>query len=80
MSTRILRSPPNCSAILDVQVPAIVAVHGASVPWGCVQADGAMVIPARLVPDLLCVLPPILGPERVAWLASRARRRFGAAE
>jgi hypothetical protein len=66
--------------IADVQVPAIVAVHGASVPWGCVQADGAMVIPARLVPDLLCVLPPILGPERVAWLASRARLRFGAAE
>ena len=27
------------------------------------------------VPDLLCVLPVVLGPERVAWLADRARIR-----
>jgi hypothetical protein len=26
--------------------------------------------------DLLRALPPILGPERVAWLADRARLRF----
>ena len=31
---------------------------------------------ARRVPDLLWALPPILGPERVAWLADRARLRF----
>jgi len=62
--------------IADIQVPAIVAVHGAIVPWGRVHADGVTVIPARRVPDLLQALPPILGPERVAWLADRARLRF----
>jgi hypothetical protein len=65
--------------IAEVQIPAIVAVHGTSVPWGRVQADGVTVVPARRVPDLLQALPPILGPERVAWLADRARLRFRAA-
>jgi hypothetical protein len=60
----------------SIIVAAIMAVHGASVPWGRLQADGAIVAPARRVPDLLCALPPVLGPERVAWLADRARLRF----
>jgi Nuclease-related domain len=62
--------------IADLQVPAVVAVHGASVPWGRLEADGVTIVPARRVPDLLQALPPILGPERVAWLADRARLRF----
>jgi hypothetical protein len=62
--------------IADIQIPAIVAVHGASVPWGRVHADGATVLPARRVPDVLQALPAVLGPERVAWLADRARLRF----
>jgi hypothetical protein len=62
--------------IADLQVAAIVAVHGASVPWGELQAEGVTVVPARRLPDLLCALPPVLGPERVAWLADRARLRF----
>ena len=62
--------------VADVQVAAIVAVHGASVPWGRLEADGVTVVPARRVPDLLRAMPPILGPERVAWLADRARLRF----
>jgi hypothetical protein len=62
--------------IADIQVAAIVAVHGASVPWGCLQADTITVVPARRVPDLLRALPPILGPEQVVWLADRARLRF----
>jgi Nuclease-related domain len=65
--------------VADVDVAAIVAVHGACVPWGRVRADGVTVIPARRVPDLLEALPPILGPERVAWLADRARLRFQSA-
>jgi Nuclease-related domain len=65
--------------VADVRVAAIMAVHGASVPWGRLQADGAIVAPARRVPDLLCALPLVLGPERVAWLADRARLRFRAA-
>jgi hypothetical protein len=65
--------------IADVQVVAIVAVHGANVPWGRLQADGVIVAPARRVPDLLQALPSMLGPERVAWLADRARLRFRAA-
>jgi Nuclease-related domain len=62
--------------IADIQVAAIVAVHGASVPSGLLQADGVTIVPARRVPDLLQALPPMLGPERVAWLADRARLRF----
>ena len=62
--------------IADLNVGAIVAVHGASVPWGRLEADGVTVASARRVPDLLRALPPILGPERVAWLADRARLRF----
>jgi hypothetical protein len=65
--------------VADVQVAPIIAVHGASVPWGWLQVDGVSVAPARQVPDLLQALPPILGPERVAWLADRARLRFRAA-
>jgi hypothetical protein len=63
----------------EVQVGAIVAVHGVSVPWGRLEADGVTVAPARRVPDLIRALPPVLGPERVAWLADRARLRFRAA-
>jgi hypothetical protein len=65
--------------VADVQVVAIMAVHGANVPWGRLAADGVIVAPARRVPDLLQALPPILGPERVVWLADRARLRFRAA-
>jgi Nuclease-related domain len=62
--------------IAEVQVAAVVAVHGSSVPWGQVDTDGVTVIPARRVSDLLAALPPGLGPERVAGLADRARLRF----
>jgi Nuclease-related domain len=62
--------------VADITVAAIVAVHGASVPWGSLQTDGVSIVPARRVPDLLQALPPVLGPERVAWLADRARLRF----
>jgi hypothetical protein len=62
--------------IADVQIPAIMAVHGASIPWGRIHADGVSVISARQLTGLLQSLPPILGPERVAWLADRARLRF----
>jgi Nuclease-related domain len=62
--------------IADIQVAAIVAVHGASIPWGALRADGVTIVPARRLPDLLCALQPVLGPERVAWLTDRARLRF----
>jgi hypothetical protein len=65
--------------VADVQIGAIMAVHGAKVPSGRLAADGVIVAPARRVPDLLQALPAILGPERVAWLADRARLRFRAA-
>jgi hypothetical protein len=65
--------------VAEVQVAAVVSVHGASVPWGLLQAEGVAIVPARRVPGLLQALPSILGPERVAWLADRARLRFRAA-
>jgi hypothetical protein len=36
-------------------------------------------MPARRLPNMLRTLPPVLGPERVADLATRARVRFHAA-
>jgi Nuclease-related domain len=62
--------------IADLTVAAIVAIHGTPVPCGRLDTDGVTVTPAKRVPDLLQALPPILGPERVAWLADRARLRF----
>jgi Nuclease-related domain len=62
--------------IAEIQVAAIAAVHGASIPGGLLRADGVIIIPARRLPDVLQGLPPVLGPERVAWLADRARLRF----
>jgi hypothetical protein len=47
--------------IADVQVAAIVAVHGASIPWGALRAEGVTVVPARRLPDLLCALSRSLG-------------------
>jgi hypothetical protein len=61
-----------------VVVP-IVAVHGAKVPWGKVVVDGIPVVTARHLPSMLRRLPAVLGPERVAALASQARVRFHAA-
>jgi hypothetical protein len=60
----------------DVAVVPIVAVHDAQVPWGKVVTDGVPVVAARRLPSMLRALPAVLGPERVAWLADRARVRF----
>ena len=59
----------------QVVVP-IMAVHGAQVPWGKVVVDGVPVVAARRLPSTLRQLPAVLGPERVAGLAERARIRF----
>jgi hypothetical protein len=64
---------------LGMAVVPIVAVHGAQVPWGKVVTDGVPVLPARRLPSMLCELPAIVGPERVASLAEQARVRFHAA-
>jgi hypothetical protein len=44
-----------------------------------VVIDGVPVVLARRLPSMLCALPAILGPERVAALADQARIRFPAA-
>jgi hypothetical protein len=62
--------------ITDVTVAAAIAVHGVSVPWRRVDADGSPVVPVRQISDLLEVPPPILGLERVAGSAVPARLRF----
>jgi Nuclease-related domain len=59
-----------------VAVVPIVAVHGAQVPWGKVVTDGVPVVAARRLPSMFRALPPVLGSERVAWLADQARVRF----
>jgi hypothetical protein len=63
----------------DLVVVPIVAVHGAGVPWGKVVVEGVPVVPARRLPSMLRTLPAVLGPERVAAVASQARLRFRAA-
>jgi hypothetical protein len=70
------RRHPSLAARGGRERRTAMAVHGANVPWGRLAADGVIVAPARRVPDLLQALPAILGPERVAWLADRARLRF----
>jgi hypothetical protein len=63
--------------VLDAaDVDAIVAIHGASVPWSRVVVSGVTVAPASRLQDLLRARPPILTAEQVAWLADRARVRF----
>ena len=62
-----------------VEVVPLVAVHGASVPFGKLVADGVPVVAARRLPGLLRHLPAVLGPERVAGLADTARVGFHAA-
>jgi hypothetical protein len=62
-----------------VAVLPIVAVHGAQVPWGKVVVEGVPVVTARRLPSMLRQLPAVLGPERVAAVASQARIRFRAA-
>ena len=57
-------------------VMPFVAVHGAQVPWGKVVVEGVPVVTARRLPSMLRELPAVLGPERVADLADRARVRF----
>jgi hypothetical protein len=64
----------------DVVVVPVVAVHGAQVPWGKVVTQGVPVVAARRLPSMLCQLPAVLGPERVAVLADHARIRFHAAD
>jgi hypothetical protein len=63
----------------DVVVVPIVAVHGAPVPWGKVVMNGVPVVAARRLPSMLRELPAVLGPERVAAVATQARVRFHAA-
>jgi hypothetical protein len=62
-----------------VVVLPVVAVHSAQVPWGKVIVKGVPVVPAQRLPSMLCQLPAVLGPERVAALAEQARIRFHAA-
>jgi hypothetical protein len=62
-----------------VAVVPVVVVHGSQVPWGKVVMDGIPVVSAKRLPSMLRELPAVLGPERVAWLADRARLRFRAA-
>ena len=55
------------------------ADQAAQVPWGKVVTQGVPVVAAKRLPSMLRQLPAVLGPERVAWLADRARIRFHAA-
>jgi hypothetical protein len=62
-----------------VVVVPIVAVHGVQVPWGKVVMNGVPIVSARRLPSMLCALPAVLGPERIADPADQARVRFHAA-
>jgi hypothetical protein len=64
--------------VADVQVEAISGAWRVR-PLGAAGGRRCHRRPTRQIPDLLQALPPILGSERVAWLADRARLRFHAA-
>jgi hypothetical protein len=72
--------PPGVLPDPGVAVVPIVAVHGARVPWGKVVVEGVPVVAAWRLPSMLRQLPAVLGPERVATVADRARVRFRAAD
>jgi hypothetical protein len=60
----------------DIAVVPIVAVVGATVPFGQVTAHDVTVIPARRLPGLLRSLPPTLTPERAREVAAQINRRL----
>jgi hypothetical protein len=62
----------------DVAVVPIVAVVGATVPFGQVTAHDVTVIPARRLPGLLRSLPPSLTPQRAREVAAQIERRLDA--
>ncbi len=62
----------------DIAVVPIVAVIGATVPYGQVTAHDVTVIPARRLPGLLRSLPPTLTPERAREVAAQINRRLEA--
>ena len=61
---------PNPLAGRSLRAPVLWGVV-----WGVIQAA----MPARRLPRMLRTLPAVLGPERVAALADKARIRFRAA-
>jgi hypothetical protein len=69
---------PRCGQCRSRPTVPIVAVHGAQVSWGKVVVEGVPVVLARHLPSMLRQLPAVLGPERVAAVASQARIRFRA--
>jgi hypothetical protein len=70
--------PPGVLPDPGLVVVPIVAVHGARVPWGKVVVGGVPVVAARRLLSMLRQLPAVLGPERVAAVATQARIRFRA--
>ena len=62
----------------DIAVVPIVAVVGATVPFGQVTSMGVTVVPARRLPGLLRGLPPTLTPERAREVAAQIERRLDA--
>jgi hypothetical protein len=66
----------HAAQLLAVNANPVMAVHGAPVPPGHAGVDGVTVVAAGHLPDMLRAQPPVLEPERVAWLAEQARSRF----
>jgi hypothetical protein len=69
----------RAAAVLDApQVPtlAVLAIHGASVPWGELVTGGVPVLAAGRLLAALRALPGVLTPVQVAGLADRARTRL----
>jgi Nuclease-related domain len=62
----------------DIAVVPVVAVVGATVPYGQVTAHDVTVVPARRLPGLLRSLPPSLTPERAREVAAQINRRLDA--
>jgi Nuclease-related domain len=63
-------------AAYDIDVVPIVAVVGAPVPWGQVSVEGIPVVAAGTLPGMLRSLPPVLLPQRAAWVASQLDARL----
>ncbi len=65
----------SVEAILDAPVVPLLCVHGASVQWGGLRAQGVAIVPAGQLQAALGA-DPVLAAEQVAVLAGTAQARL----
>jgi hypothetical protein len=63
------------SQVLGITVTPTLCIHGATLPWGEVVAEGIPVLPSSRIVMTLRALPPFLDEVQIAVLTEQARRQ-----